>query len=167
MTYRDDEGHREYDRSDDWEDEYYRAREYATDPGEPPPPDEPPTDRERPRPRRWVTALALLTVFVLGVLGGVIADRYLAVGCRTCAPPPGTGVPLVGTLESTADGLIAVRTPEGRLVPVRTSPATRVVDQQQRPGPVTGLVRGTRVSVLGVPDADGVLTADAVGVPGS
>ncbi|MFC5137823.1 hypothetical protein ACFPK1_06245 [Actinomycetospora rhizophila] len=154
----------EFGRSDDWEDEYYRARDHATDPGDGPPPE--PASRERPRPRRWVIALALLTVFVLGVVGGVVADRYLAVGCRTCAPPAGIGVPLVGTLESTADGLIAVRTPEGRLVPVRTSPATRVVDQAQRPGPVTGLARGTRVSVLGVPDADGVLTADTLGVPG-
>lgn len=152
---------RRYD--DDWEDEYYRAREYATDSGEYPAPEEP--RPERPRPRRWVIALALLTVFVLGVVGGVLADRYLAVGCRTCAPPAGIGVPLVGTLESTGDGLLAVRTPEGRLVPVRTSPATRVVGQEPRPEPVAGLARGTRVSVLGVPDADGVLTADAVGVP--
>lgn len=162
MTYRDDGP----DPRDDWEDEYYRAREYTT--GDDPPPaaePEPEADR-RPRPRRWVTALALLTVFVLGVLAGVLADRYLAVGCRTCAPPAGVGVPLVGTLESTGDGLLAVRTPQGRLVPVRTSPATRVVDQAQRPGPATGLPRGARVSVLGVPDADGVLTAETVGVPG-
>ncbi|MEJ2861290.1 hypothetical protein [Actinomycetospora flava] len=163
MTDRDDSG---YDHSDDWEDEYYRAREYATDPGSRPDgEDEPPAGRERPRPRRWVTALAMLTVFVLGVVGGVIADRYLAVGCLSCAPPAGVGVPLVGTLESTGDGLIAVRTPEGRLVPVRTSPATRVVGQEQRPEQVGGLTRGTRVSVLGVPDADGVVTAESVGVP--
>ena len=167
MTYRDEYGdQRDHDRSDDWEDEYYRAREYATgDPAPPDEPDEPPPSRERRRPRRWVIALAMLTVFVLGVLGGVVADRWLAVGCRSCAPPAGVGVPLVGTLESTGDGLIAVRTPEGRLVPVRTSPATRVVGQEPRPEPVGGLVRGTRVSVLGVPDADGILTADAVGVP--
>ncbi|GLZ45601.1 hypothetical protein Acsp06_17860 [Actinomycetospora sp. NBRC 106375] len=120
----------------------------------------------RPRPRRWVTALGVLTVFVLGVAGGVVADRYLAVGCPTCAPPAGEGVPLVGFLESSSDGLLAVRTPDGRLVPVRTSVATRLVDQAPRPGLVSTLPRGTRVSVLGVPDADGTLTAQTVGVPG-
>ncbi|MEJ2884843.1 hypothetical protein [Actinomycetospora aeridis] len=113
-----------------------------------------------------MTALALLTVFVLGVVGGVLADRYLAVGCRGCPPPAGVGVPLVGMLESTSDGLIAVRTPDGALVAVRTSPATRLLEQGPRAGAVGALPRGTRVSVLGVPDADGVLTADAVGVPG-
>ena len=136
-------------------------REYATDSRFPtryvPPP--------RPRPRRWVTALGMLTVFVLGVVGGVLADRHLAVGCSTCAPPVGEGAPLVGFLESSSDGLLAVRTPDGRLVPVRTSPATRVVDQAPRPDEVSTLPRGTRVSVLGVPDADGTLTAQSVGVP--
>ncbi|MDD7968810.1 hypothetical protein [Actinomycetospora lemnae] len=125
-----------------------------------------PAVRERPRPRRWVIGLAMLTVFVLGVVGGVLADRHLAVGCAGCPPPAGVGVPLVGTLESTADGLIAVRTPDGRLVALRTSPATRVVGQEPRPGPVGALPRGTRVTVLGVPDTDGVLTVESVGVPG-
>lgn len=141
--------------------------EFETDPRgpEPPPPsrDEP---HERPRPRRWVTALALLTVFVLGVAGGVVADRHLSVGCRTCPPPAGEGVPLEGTLESSTDGLLAVRTPDGRLVAVRTSPAARVVAQAPVPRPVATLPRGTHVSVLGVPDADGTLTAQSVGVPG-
>jgi hypothetical protein len=120
---------------------------------------------ERPRPRRWVIGLALVTVFALGVAGGVLADRRVA-GCRSCAPPAGQGVPLEGTLESSADGLLAVRTPDGRLVAVRTSPATRVVDETPRRVPVTTLPRGVRVSVLGVPDLDGTLTAQSVGVPG-
>ncbi|MHC1561185.1 hypothetical protein ACR9E3_19660 [Actinomycetospora sp. C-140] len=156
----DDTGPRDWDTGPrDWE---TGPREYATDsrgPSRYVPP-------ARPRPRRWVTALGMLTVFVLGVAGGVVADRYLAVGCPTCAPPAGEGVPLVGFLESSSDGLLAVRTPDGRLVPVRTSVATRLVDQTPRPGLVSTLPRGTRVSVLGVPDADGTLTAQTVGVPG-
>jgi hypothetical protein len=113
-----------------------------------------------------VIGLATLTVFVLGVVGGVLADRHLAVGCPTCAPPAGEGVPLAGFLESTGDGLIAVRTPEGRLVPVRTSPATRLLVQSTAPAPLSALPRGSRVSVLGVPDTDGTLTAQTVAVPG-
>lgn len=153
------------DPRDDWARDDYLPADYETDPrGEslPPPP---PTEGHR-RPRRWVIGLAVLTAFVLGGVGGVIADRHLAVGCDTCAPPAGEGTPLVGTLESTSDGLLAVRTPEGRLIAVRTSPATRIVDQAPRPGPVTALPRGTRVSLIGVRDVDGVLTAQTVGVPG-
>ncbi|PVZ13180.1 DUF5666 domain-containing protein [Actinomycetospora cinnamomea] len=128
----------------------------------PPPRREPP---ERPRPRRWVIALGLVTVFVLGVAGGVVADRYLAVGCRGCPPPAGEGTPLVGTIESADDGVLAVRTPGGRLVVVRAAPDTRVLDEQPRAGGAAGLVRGTRVSVLGVRDPDGLITAVEVGVP--
>jgi len=160
----------EYGRDEYGRDDYYYRDDVTvdedTDPRGrvPPPSDRGP--RERPRPRRWVIGLALLTTFVLGGAGGVIADRHLAVGCDTCPPPVGEGTPLVGTLESTADGLLAVRTPEGSLVAVRTSPATRVVDQESRPGPVTSLPRGTRVTLIGVRDVDGVLTAQTVGVPG-
>lgn len=137
--------------TDDWD----------TDPrATPPPPPEP------PRPRRWVIGLALLTVFVLGLVGGVLADRYLAVGCRGCPPPAGEGTPLVGTVESVAGGLLAVRTPEGRLVVVRAAPDTRVLDVRPRAGGPAGLSRGARVSVVGVRDPDGVLTAIEVGVPG-
>jgi hypothetical protein len=164
---RDDYGRDEYSRDDDTRDDEYgyeAPADYETDPRGQPPSD--PGPRERHRPRRWVIVLAVLTAFVLGGVGGVIADRHLAVGCDTCAPPAGEGTPLVGTLESTADGLLAVRTPEGRLVAVRTSPATRVVDQEPQPGPVTSLPRGTRVSLIGVRDVDGVLTAQTVGVPG-
>jgi hypothetical protein len=134
----------------------------------PPPPRDEPRDEPppRPRPRRWVTGLAMVTVFVLGVVGGVVADRYLAVGCATCAPPAGQGQPLVGFLESSGDGLIAVRTPDGRLVPVRTSPATRLLVATVAPAPLDALPRGSRVSVLGVPDTDGTLTAQTVAVPG-
>jgi hypothetical protein len=152
------------DYPDDPRDDYLPA-DYETDPRGGPLPPLPPPERRR-RPRRWVIGLAVLTAFVLGGVGGVIADRHLAVGCETCAPPAGEGTPLVGTLESTSDGLLAVRTPEGRLIAVRTSPATRVVDQEPRPGPVTALPRGTRVSLIGVRDVDGVLTAQTVGVPG-
>jgi hypothetical protein len=137
--------------TDDWD----------TDPrATPSPPPEP------PRPRRWVIGLALLTVFVLGLVGGVLADRYLAVGCRGCPPPAGEGTPLVGTVESVAGGLLAVRTPEGRLVVVRAAPDTRVLDGRPRAGGPAGLSRGARVSVVGVRDPDGVLTAIEVGVPG-
>jgi len=136
----------------------------ATDPWAPlPPHPEPP---ERPRPRRWVIALGMVTVFVLGIAGGVVADRYLAVGCRGCPPPAGEATPLVGTVESAGDGLLAVRTPGGRLVVVRAAPDTRVLAEQPRAGGAAGLVRGTRVSVLGVRDPDGLLTAVEVGVPG-
>ena len=139
--------------------------EWDTDPRATPPPP-PPPPAERPRPRRWVIGLALLTVFVLGVAGGVLADRYLAVGCRGCPPPAGEGTPLVGTVESVAGGLLAVRTPDGRLVVVRAAPDTRVLDERPRAGASAGLSRGTRVSVVGVRDPDGVLTAVEVGVPG-
>jgi hypothetical protein len=121
---------------------------------------------EPPRPRRWVIGLALVTVFVFGVVGGVLADRYLAVGCRGCPPPVGEGTPLVGTVESVNTDLLAVRTPDGRLVVVRAAPDTRVLDVRPRAGGPVGLSRGTRVSVVGVRDADGVLTAAEVGVPG-
>ena len=136
-----------------------------TDPRAPLPP-RGPAPTEPPRPRRWVIGLGLATVFVLGLGGGVLADRHLSVGCGSCPPPAGEGTPLVGTLESTADGLLAVRTPEGRLVAVRTAPDTRVLDERPRAGGVGGLGRGARVSVVGVRDADGVLTAAEVGVPG-
>jgi hypothetical protein len=136
----------------------------ATDPWSPLPPHR--ETPERPRPRRWVIVLGAVTVFVLGVLGGVVADRYLAVGCRGCPPPAGEGTPLVGTVESAADGVLAVRTPEGRLVVVRAAPDTQVLDERPRAGGAAGLVRGTRVSVLGVRGPDGLVTAVEVGVPG-
>ncbi len=120
----------------------------------------------RPRPRRWVVALALAAVFALGVAGGVVADRHLAVDCRTCPPPAGEGTPLLGTVETVGDGVLAVRTPDGRLVALRTSPETRLVDETRSPlAGLSALGRGTPVRVLGARDADGALTATTVDVP--
>lgn len=131
-----------------------------------PAPDPEPPVRERPRPRRWVTTLAMLAVFALGVVGGVLADRHLSVDCRSCPPPAGEGAPLLGTVETIGDGVLAVRTPDGTLVALRTSAETRLIDET--PSPLTGpraLGRGTPVRVLGVRDADGALTATTIGVP--
>jgi hypothetical protein len=122
--------------------------------------------RERRRPRRWVVALALLSVFALGVVGGIVADRRLSVDCRTCPPPAGEGTPLLGTVETVGEGVLAVRTPDGTLVALRTSSETRLMDET--PSPLSGLPalgRGTPVRVLGVRDADGALTVTTVDVP--
>ncbi len=64
-------------------------------------------------------------MFALGIVGGVVYDRHLSVDCRTCPPLAGEGTPLLGTVETVGDGLLAVRTPNGTLVVLRTSPETR------------------------------------------
>jgi len=128
----------------------------------------PPAPPARPRPRRWVTALGLLVALALGFAGGVAADRQFGTGCTGCGPAPGEAAPLVGTVEDSGDGVLAIRTPDGALVAVRTSPATRVVGERLLPATeVPGVLgRGTPVEVRGVRDADGALTATAVATPG-
>lgn len=128
----------------------------------------PPAPVARPRPRRWVTALGLLVALALGFAGGVAADREFGTGCAGCGPAPGEAAPLVGTVEDSGDGVLAIRTPDGALVAVRTSPATRVVGERLLPATEVpaALGRGTPVEVRGVRDADGALTATAVATPG-
>jgi hypothetical protein len=129
--------------------------------------DGPPTPVARPRPRRWVTALGLLVALALGFAGGVAADRQFGTDCVGCGPAPGEAAPLVGTVEDSGDGVLAIRTPDGALVAVRTSPATRVVGERLLPAAEVpaALGRGTPVEVRGVRDADGALTATAVATP--
>jgi hypothetical protein len=122
--------------------------------------------RERRRPRRWVVTLALVAVFALGVVGGIVADRRLSVDCRSCPPRAGEGTPLIGTVETVGEGVLAVRTPDGALVALRTAAETRLMDET--PSPLAGLPalgRGTPVRVIGARDADGALTATTVDVP--
>ena len=118
-----------------------------------------PTRRRRPPVRRPVLALTLVLMLAVGFLAGVLVDRRVV----AAAPPAaGEATPLVGTLASAGPGLLAVRTPDGRVVGVRTAPGTRVV----RGVPLRGaLPAGTPLEVTGFRDADGALTATEVVLP--
>ncbi|GIF07393.1 hypothetical protein [Actinoplanes siamensis] len=135
-------------------------------------------------PRRWwnTTTLVLVGVVLLvgGFVGGAQAQRHWgASGTPTTATPAGGGLPdgagapsgpsmggrspggaTAGTIRRVDGNIVYVRTAAGETVTVRASDFTTV--SRAVPARITELTAGLRITVQGVADSDGVVTATAI-----
>ena len=151
---------------------------------------EPPSDLNRAlaaaAPRRWwnKTTIGLLGVILMvgGFLGGVQAHERWGSGTPAGgAMPTGAGLPsgfgggrggpsgapaaaggagTTGTVKLVDGTTLYVQTASGETVTVRTSETTAV--KVSRTASLASLTSGLAVTVQGVPDAEGIISATAV-----